>query len=501
LNALLALLTGALLILTVPRWNIVLLAPIALAPLLFAVAREMQPGRRFLLGYLSGIVYWFGVCYWIQDVLADHGGLSEAASWALFALFCLVKGLHMGLFGLLAGVAMRSGMWAIPLVSALWVAIEATHGFLGFAWHALGNAGVDMGIPMRLAPITGVYGLSFLFMMMAAGLALALLRKPRWQLLWLGTLPFLIFLPRLPDARRGSEAAVVIQPDLPETSQWTAESTGKMQERLVGLTMRAALTLGGTLAGSKTSEAAPGLVVWPEMPGPFYYYEDPRLREDVANLARVANSYFLLSIVGKTAEGAPLNSALLVSPRGEPVSRYDKIKLVPFGEFVPWPFWFANNISSEISDFVPGKDVVVSGIGEHRLSTFICYESVFPNLVRRFVAGGAEVLFNLSNDGWFGESAAREQHLKIVRMRAAENRRWIVRVTNDGLTATLDPAGRVFQVLPVYVEAAARTHYSYRSDLTLYTRFGDWFAGLCALAAAAGLALVTRAESRARRLP
>jgi len=490
LSYLLALLSAALLILTVPRWNIVWVAPVALAPLLVAVARERRPLRRFLLGYITGIVYWVGVCYWIQFVLTFHGGLGEVAGWAVFVLFCLAKGLHLGAFALLAGIAIRT-FWAVPAVAALWVAIEATHGSLGFAWHALGNAGVDMGIPMRLAPFSGVYGLSFVFMMMSTALALALLRRPRQQLLWLATLPFLIFLPPLPDAQKGRETALIIQPDLPETTQWTAESVERTQQRLVGLSMRAVLTVGDSSS----------LLVWPEMPGPFYYYEDERLREDVTNLARIARTHFLLSVVGKTSDGAPLNSALLVSPAGEPVSRYDKIKLVPFGEFVPWPFWFANNISSEISDFKPGNKVVVSSLGDHRLSAFICYESVFPDLVRRFPANGAEVLFNLSNDGWFGKSAAREQHLKIVRMRAAENRRWIVRATNDGLTATIDPAGRVFQLLPQYVEAAARTHFSYISAQTVYTRFGNWFALLCAALAAAGLLAATRAGSLARPRP
>ncbi|MBM3774585.1 MAG: apolipoprotein N-acyltransferase [Acidobacteria bacterium] len=485
MNLLLALLTAALLILTVPKVNAVWLAPVALAPLLVAVAREPRPWRRFLAGYACGIAYWFGVCYWIQFVLSFHGGLGEPLGWAVFLLFCLVKGLHLGVFAAGAGILIRS-RWAVPAVAALWVAIEVTHGFLGFAWHALGNAGVEMGIPMRLAPLTGVYGLSFVFALMSAALALALLRRPRTQLLWLALLPLLVLLPQLPAAERGREAAVVIQPDLPETEQWTSESVARMQERLVGITMRAAQAL---------QRSGTRLIVWPEMPGPFYYYEDPGLREAVNNLARSSGSYFLLSVVGRTAAGAPLNSALVVSPDGEALTRYDKIKLAPFGEFVPWPFWFANNISSEISDFHSGSRIVVSDIGRRRLAAFICYESVFPNLVRRFPLAGAEVLFNLSNDGWFGQTAAREQHLKIVRMRAAENRRWIVRATNDGLTAVIDPAGRVLQTLPQFVEAAALAQFSYVSGTTPYTRYGDWFAAMCAIVAGAALIAARRQQA------
>jgi len=236
----------------------------------------------------------------------------------------------------------------------------------------------------------------------------------------------------------------------------------------------------------------PSIIVWPEVPAPLYYDEDPRFRAYVGDLARAARAYVLLGVVGHRGDGAPLNSAALVSPAGALVSRYDKVNLVPFGEFVPWPFGaLARKISTEVGDFAPGERVVISPVDGHRIGAFICYESVFPHFVRRFVAGGAEVLFNLSNDGYFGRSAAREQHLDIVRMRAAENRRWILRATNDGITATIDPAGRLRGQLPPYVEAASRTGFTYRHDMTFYTRYGDWFPGLCALAAA-GLVLFDR---------
>jgi apolipoprotein N-acyltransferase len=213
-------------------------------------------------------------------------------------------------------------------------------------------------------------------------------------------------------------------------------------------------------------------------------------------LARLANTYLLLGVVAHTPEGAPLNSAILISPEGRLVTRYDKVNLVPFGEFVPWPFDFVKRITTEAGDFTPGKQVVVSPIdghsGGHKLGTFICYESVFPNFVRRFVQDGAEVLFNISNDGYFGRSAARMQHLEIVRMRAAENRRWILRSTNDGITGTIDPAGRLRGTLPLYVEAASRTGFSYIRERTFYTRYGDWFPILCAIVAAALLVATKR---------
>jgi apolipoprotein N-acyltransferase len=470
LNLALALLSALLLILAFPGFDLAWLAPAALAPLLVAVCREPRPLRRFLLGWAAGIVYWCSVCYWIEFVLAVHGGLGNVAGWAVFTLFPLAKGLHLAVFGLLAGFPMRR-WWAVPGVAALWVAIEVTHGSLGFAWLCLGNAGIEMGIPMRLAPITGVYGLSFVFAMMATALALAAMRRPRRELLWLVALPLLVLLPELPPAEKGRETALLVQPDISATEVWQPETLDRVVRGLSEFTLRSALS---------DPVQPPSLVVWPEVPAPLYYYEDERFREQAAALARRARAHLLLGVVAHTPGGAPLNSAVLVGPDGAALSRYDKVHLVPFGEFVPWPFGFAENISSEVGDFAAGQRVVISPVGPHKLGTFICYESVFPRFVRQFAAGGAEVLVNISNDGWFGRTAARRQHLSIVRMRAAENRRWILRSTNDGITGAIDPAGRVRGILPLYTQAASAAGFNYIADQTLYTRFGDWFAAACA---------------------
>jgi apolipoprotein N-acyltransferase len=471
LNWALALLSAALLVLTFPRFSIVWFAPVALTPLLVAVAREARWRWRFLLGWACGTVYWFGVCYWIQFVLSFHGGVGDVVGWLLFTLFAVAKALHMAVFAVLAGFLMRR-WWAIPGVAALWVAIEVTHGSLGFAWLTLGNAAIDMAMPLRLAPITGVYGMSFLFAMMAATVAVAALRRRRMELLWLFMAFFVALLPPLPPAQRGRATALLAQPDISETEEWTPESVDRMQREQVALTLR------GIMADLARP---PEIVVWPEVPAPLYYDEDPRLQQYVNNLARTAHAHLLIGVVAHTPAGAPLNSALLVSPAGTPVSRYDKVNLVPFGEFVPWPLGIAaKHISTEVGDFAPGKRVVVSPVDGHKIGAFICYESVFPNFVRKFADGGAEVLFNISNDGWFGKSAARAQHLSIVRMRAAENRRWILRSTNDGITATIDSAGRMRGTLPLYVEATSYTGFTYVPEKTFYTRWGDWFPLVCA---------------------
>ncbi len=466
LNLLLALLSGALLAAIHPRWNLVWLAPFALTPLLIALSREYRPKYRFLLGYAAGAVFWGSMCYWIQFVMAVHGGLGNVGGWGVFLLFCLTPSLNMAFFGLLAAVVVHK-WYAAPAIAALWVAAERIPTPFGFMWAKLGDAGIDMSVPMRLAPFTGVYGLSFVFALMSVGLAAVLLRRSRRELAWLLVLPALYVLPGLPEPQRPTESATALQPNLPEEKEWQEQEVLEMQQRLEYLSLQSALAPG---------ELAPQVILWPEVPAPLYYYDDPRFRESITNLARITHTSVLFGTVARTGKGDPLNSAVMITPNGNLSGRYDKLLLVPFGEYVPAPFGFASKISGEIGNFQPGEKLTTFTVKGHSLGAFICYESAFPHLVRRFQT---ELLVNLSNDGYFGHSAAREQHLGLVRMRAAENGRWIVRATNDGISAVIDPAGRVTQSFTPYVQAVGRLNYSYVKDLTFYTRYGDWFAWIC----------------------
>jgi apolipoprotein N-acyltransferase len=472
-------LTAILLILIFPNFNWTWLAPVALTPLLIACARESSWKRRFLCGWLAGFVFWFGVCNWIQFVLEVHGGMGRWGGWGTFVLFSLLKGLHCAIFAALAGVLIRTP-WAIPAVAALWAGIERTHGPGGFAWLDLGNAGIDMPVLMRLAPFTGVYGLSFVFAMIACAVALIVMRRPRRELIWLAALLLLLALPAPPAPVTGGEHAMLVQPNIDPEMEWTAVSLTRVERSLAAFS-----------ASQPTS-----FIIWPEAPAPFYP-SDAEFRAFVETIARNDHAYLLFGGVAYNSAHAPLNSAFLLDPSGTMVGRYDKIKLVPFGEYVPDIFWWVNRITKEAGDFAPGERVVDFPVAGHQVGTFICYESAFPDLVRQFAADGAELLVNISNDGYFGHSAAREQHLELVRMRAAENRRWLLRATNDGITADIDPAGRVTFRADPYRLLSADVPYEYRRDVTVYTRFGDWFAWGCLacswiLAFLAGMSANTR---------
>jgi apolipoprotein N-acyltransferase len=471
MHALLSLLSAILLVSIFPRFDLRFFAPVALTPLLIALARTPNGWQRFVYGWAAGIAYWFLVCTWIQFVLEVYGGMGRWGGWASFFLFAILKGLHLGVFSALAGPLMQRA-YAIPAVAALWTGLERTHGTFGFAWLDLGNAGIDMSVPLRVAPFVGVYGLSFVFAMLAAGVACLVLRRSRVSLVPLLALAFLWLLPSIPQRVPANNTALVVQPNVDPDIQWTRLIQQRTEQQL-----------------SLLSQVVPApLVIWPELPAPLYYYDDPEFREAATQIAR-HHGYFLFGTVAYTAAHQPMNSAVLLGPNGLEAGRYDKIDLVPFGEFIPPLFWWVNRITQEAGDFVPGHDVKVLPAAGHRLGVFICYESAFPDLVRQFSRKGADVLVNLSNDGYFGHSEAREQHLLLARMRAIENRRYILRSTNNGITAIIDPAGRITKRLPSYQELAALMSYGAVERTTFYARHGDWFAWSC-LAVGIGLSAV-----------
>lgn len=478
LNLALAALTGIFLTAIHPRWDLTLLAPFAIAPLVYALKREWVPKYRFLLGYIAGLLFWASVNHWIHFVISVHGKLGEGLGAIGFLMFVLLRAIPLGFFGLLGGVLIQRRL-AVITIPALWVAIERLPWLFNYTWLHLGNAGIDMSLPMRLAPVTGVYGLSYVFAMLGTAVALVALSRPRRELLPVTALLVLPVLPPLPIPEKPGLSAVAVQPNIPERDDWTeaqARTTQRAMERM-----------------SAESVFAPGqprsdLILWPEVPAPLYYFTDTPFRENVNNLARLTRTPVLIGTVAQDRAGAPLNSALLISPAGEPSGRYDKMFPVPFGEYIPFPFkGILGTIASEAGDFEAGTRVVIFDASAARVGAFICYESAFPSLVRRFTAAGATVLANLSNDGYFGGASAREQHLSLVRMRAAENRRWILRATNDGITASVDPAGRIVENLPPYRELAGRLPFSIRSDHTAYVKFGDVFAWGCLGIAAVAL--------------
>ena len=500
-----------------------LVAWFALVPLLWAVLGVAQEGRRplrraFLIAYVCGVLWYAGNCYWIYDTMLLHGGLPPVVSALLLLGFSLVLGLYFGLFGLgLAFVRRRSGAAALIAAPFLWVALDlAGARITSVPWDQLGYSQVDNALLTQLAPWTGVYGITFLIVTGNALLAGGqVLPSGRWNVASVTAGFALILLSGVglvtsPPKPTTLATAVLVQPNLDVTQEdaniWDtpqAWSTHIAEFHNLANEQCKSYIAGIPQTGAPNGEIVcppyathPDLVVWPEAPAFSFLESDPRFRRTMSELARNEQAPFIVGGIGVDFSPAgnqysDFNSAMLFGADGARLGRYDKIHLVPFGEYIPFQhlLTFAHKLTGRVSEFNRGADRAVFRITDqhgrpHRYGVFICYEAVFADEVRHFARNGAEVLVNISDDGWYGDTSAPWQHLNMARMRAIENRRWILRDTNNGVTAAVDPYGRVRQSIARHAVDALPAEYGFGDDVTFYSEHGDVFAWVCAVVSA-----------------
>jgi apolipoprotein N-acyltransferase len=501
-----------------PLPGIYVLSWIALAPLIVALLRarpagELQiagavrlrpatPLQGFLLGYVCGILWYAATCYWIYDTMRHFGGLSMPAALLALFLFCCYLGLYHGLFGLLVSLLAGSATdlrRPLALAPFLWVAVElARTRITGFPWNLLGIAQVDNGPLCRIAATTGVYGISFEIALVNIALAAAFLvpREKRTAMLAAALAAAAVLQAgRLIDAptSRADREALLVQQNIPVAADWT--QPGYFQKTLTDLIelTETAAQKNATMTGLGRVVVSPiKLIVWPESPAPFST-DDVHLRDSLGEMSRLTKAWLVVGAVGVTPrpgmEPALFNSAALISPDVGWVAHYNKVHLVPFGEYLPFPslFSFAGGLTKEVGEFEHGSARTWLNAGDEKLGVFICYESIFPDEVRQFANNGAQVFVNISNDGWYGDSGAYAQHLNQTRMRAIENNRWLLSDTDTGVTASIDPWGRVVAQLPRKDRLVLVAPYALTSDTTFYARHGDWFAYTCAIISAGAL--------------
>ena len=243
----------------------------------------------------------------------------------------------------------------------------------------------------------------------------------------------------------------------------------------------------GPLVGGLTTTSLPvDLVVLPEAPTPLSFESDKAYRDSLLGLARRFPLGLILNNIAyeqNQGESKYFNSTYFLDSDGREVARYDKIHLVPFGEYVPWKrlFFFAEAVTKDVGAFSPGRDYVTAEMGGHRLNAVICFEAVFPGLVRHFVREGSELIINQTDDTWYGDSAAPYQHLAIARWRAIENRRYLLRAANSGISAIIEPTGELQTSTGLFREGICRGRFAFLSEQSIYTRCGDSFAILCVI--------------------
>ena len=474
-----------------------------LAPLILVLLEEKQAltvKLAALLGYACGFLWYLGNCYWIYQTMHFYGQIPQPGAFGILLLFSLYLGLYHALFAAALRFLWLRWNRTVALCAAplAWVAVELARARVtGFPWDLLGYTQIDSRLLIKLAPLTGVMGLS----LVAAVVNVLWLcgRSTRTRIAAAAAALLVIVavsLPARPAEERRSATAVLLQENLGVGSEASksAETRAQMEASFEQLSLHPAANV-ASLYGS------PQLIVWPEAPTDFYDV-DPSFRKTLGDVAKKAAA----PVIADSVSPAPLdergqphlyNTASFFAANGEHLGRYDKMHLVPFGEYTPYKqvFFFAGHLLDNVGPFVPGNVRQLFSTGGHRYGVFICYESIFGDEIREFARMGADVLVNISDDGWYGDTSAPWEHLDMVRMRAIENSRWVLRSTNTGVTTIIDPHGRLTSELPRHVRSSLAASFAYHEDLTFYTKHGDWVAWICVLLCGA---LLTTGVNRRR---
>lgn len=494
-----AALSGVLLVLAFPSAGLHWLAWGGMVPLLWAV-RGVPPWQAFRLGTVAGTVFHLGLIYWVTVSMTAYGGLHPVPALGVLVLLSLLLSLFVSVpLALSRFVEHRSGWQGFVTLPLLWTAAEHVKSWFltGFPWGNLGYTQYEILPVIQISDITGVYGISFLLVLTNTAMfslvqAAARRRRPPAgpALLTVGLLAATLLYGQhrlsTPLHPTGPPRRVaVIQPNIPQNLKWDPgflEPTLAIYRRL---TLQAC-------AGN------PELIIWPESATPFFFTSQPEYRQTVAEIVSQADAHLLLGspALEQTPRGERyFNSAYLVAPGGHIRSRYDKLHLVPWGEYVPLQrlFPFVSRMVAGIGDFSPGEHIRLLNLPDCPLGAVICYEIIFPDLVRRIVRSGARVLVNITNDAWFGLTSAPHQHLSMAVLRAVENRRCLVRSANTGISAVISPRGAITARTGLFTQAVLPAMIENYAVMTFYTRHGDVFAWLCC---AAGLLLLVRARLR-----
>jgi apolipoprotein N-acyltransferase len=469
-----------------PGWD--LLGWVALAPLLALAVTAASPRRAFLEGWVAGLAFFLPLLRWLTHTMTTFSAMTTPV--AVLVLLALAGYLALYWGGVACGLAWldgRLGSRALWLASPLWVAAELLRGHLlsGFPWGLLGYVPSRRLVVIQIAAWTGVYGVSALLVLVNTALAWAALQR-HWRavagagLVAAAAVGGALLVGRAHLVPEGAPtlSLAVVQGDIPQAVKWDAAFRAE--------TLR--------IYGSLTRDVAPGsrLVVWPEAAVPAYVRLEPGAMRWLTDLANGAGVPLLVGAPDVENDGRAvryLNSAFLVDAAGLR-ARYDKMHLVPFGEYVPLKrlLFFVDAIAAEIGDFTPGRRVAILPLEGTLFGTVICYEVIFPDLFRRFVAEGASFMTNITNDAWFGDSGGPLQHLAMVPLRAVENRVAIVRAANTGVSAFVLPSGAIQATLPLGQRGTLRGEVPLRRGHTFYSRFGDVFAYACAAMSGAALA-------------
>jgi len=475
-----AIVSSVLLILSFPNSGYWPLAWVGLVPLLVVVALRPSPRRSFFLGWLTGAVFFYGSCYWLTYSMIHYGGISRWTAYLLLAPAPIFVGLFPGVFALVLARAIRAwGTRALFFAPFVWSALEwGRLGLTGQLWNAIGYSQAYQPILIQPARWGGVYAIGFLIVSISAAVAFLFIKRNPRSLLVTGLVLLSVALvmvasqssPTNSTSQTMEAVVVALQPNVPMDIVKSSEEMQVLIGRHVSMSETALKHL--------PNDGTPRLVVWPESPMNFAYGNDSQLRELLVRFATTNQTAVLFNSQEAAPNDGIYNSAIMVNQQGRLIAQYDKIRLMPFGEYVPLPRWMpgASMVGTIVGDFTPGTKYTLMKVGDIRAGVFICIESAYPSIARSFTQDGADVLINISNDGYLGPTAVMRQHLANVVFRAVENGRPILRVTNSGITAYITPQGEVKDATEGF-QPAVRIWRIGRNEnaSTFYSRRGDLF--------------------------
>jgi apolipoprotein N-acyltransferase len=502
-NLSLAIFSGLLLVFAFPDWNFWSLGWVASAPLIMAVVREQRFWRSFFYGSIAGTIFYTGSSNWVTYSMHNYGGIPQWLCYVLLVILAAALGVFTGLFsGVLAFAVKHFGGWAILAAPTVWVASEfARNEVTGVGWNALGYSQAFQPVVIQSARWGGVYAVSALMVATSAALVFALVYLERLRgFVVLSAAGVLVILAILygsgtlpPNPATRSVPVAVIQPNVPISVE---PQNPNVEEELIAahISLSEAAIKGNANGPNGTPDEGNDraeVVIWPESPMSFQYERDDKLRARLAEFTR-RNQVFLLlngwgAAPGTDNHDGVCNSAIVIAPSGEKISRYDKIALVPFGEYVPARavIPFMDRIPALVADVTPGANVTVVEAGRTRLGATICFETIRPDIARQMRRQGASALVQLSNEGWFGPTAAARQMLAHAVFRAVENNVELIRATNSGLSAEISANGFVGGETGLFERATRRWRISAADEvggITFYTAYGDVLAVACVAA-------------------
>ena len=506
--------SGILLALSFPSYGHPILAWVALAPLIVSLfgprpvggskgeeyrsARDFRSRRALRLGFVAGLAYFGGTVYWTGTVVTEFGGLSWPVGVIVGALLVAYLALFPALFALCLGwLGARYGRRAILLAPAVWVTTELgrTYFWSGFPWLLLGYSQTTVLPIAQFASVVGVFGMSALVALVSTALAYAVVSRSSGSTAVVGVVAAALIAVtlwghwRLENGgleQNGRQVRVaLIQGNIPQDQKWDDAYAGAILNAYLSLTREAA---------AKGAQ----LVIWPESSTPFPFLDDKIGGERIRALVRETGIELLLGsdqVDHRTK--SYYNAAFLVRKDGTVAGVYQKMHLVPFGEFVPLQqlLFFVGPLVEQVGGFTAGPEMVILPTSHGPISTAICYEIVFPRLVAESVARGSQLLTTITNDAWYGHSSAPYQHFLQASMRAIEQGRYLARAANTGITGFVDPYGRVLQKTEIFERAILVGDVRLLETQTIYGRIGDLFAYILAALTLAALLFAPRRGS------